>query len=466
MNENELGALRRANPVDADAVDELVSRHRSALGDAIGSPPPAARRRGLSLADTSGEKHTRFSPIGIAAVTIAMLALPAMLIATIGRNDGVNTPDPNLPQLDELPLPDELGPDSNDELFLPVPTDDSAAPSVTTTTTTAPPTRSDTTPPATTAPSQPDIAAAAGDTTVPISTQAPATQPPGDDASSDASTPPTAPTTTAAARPATTPDAVGSTTTTTVAPNTGTTNEPPAPNDASQPLDPARDLLVVTFDFANDDDHHASVASREVATSLALDPLVIAGTQTADSPVYVFDYVPVMTATWGDDWIDAAVDRTGAVSEAADRWLSTIDGGGVVRIAEGGVSDFTAEILREVQQQRPLLDTTSVVYVVHHIQRNVSFTRDGDIDFLQASTTYVRIDDGNNANGTADLELESPLLESAALTGQHADGWTVAFAQRGADRLDFSDTVTVLDIVGIAVETVADPDDFVTAFMS
>lgn len=234
---------------------------------------------------------------------------------------------------------------------------------------------------------------------------------------------------------------------------------------ALDPFDPDLDLLVITLDFANRDDGHASVAARELATAFDLDPLVVVGTPAPESGAFAAEYADVMTAAWGSAWLDAAVDRADVVADAADQWLATIDAGGVVRVAEGGVSDFSADVVREVQRRRPALDTVSVIQVVHHSVRNEEETRADDRDLVQTSTLYERIDDGNSANDTADLKVASDGFEAAALSGRHADAWITAFDFLPASSLDFSDTVTALHILGIGTDEVADPDDFATAVM-
>jgi hypothetical protein len=51
-----------------------------------------------------------------------------------------------------------------------------------------------------------------------------------------------------------------------------------------------------------------------------------------------------------------------------------------------------------------------------------------------------------------------------------ADRWLAAIDTGGgylsAQSLDFSDTVTVLHIIGVGTDVVADADDFATAFMT
>ncbi|MEM8748547.1 MAG: hypothetical protein AAGF91_17730, partial [Actinomycetota bacterium] len=251
-------------------------------------------------------------------------------------------------------------------------------------------------------------------------------------------------------------------------PAPGPTTTDPDPDDGeptsappiASAFDRTTDLLVVHFDFAHLDEAHATVATLELATWFDLDPFVVAGTADPETRGANHDYVQVMTAAWGDGWLDAGVGRESAVEVAAGRWLDAIEDGGHVWVGEGGVSDFTAEVMREVRRQRPDLDTSTFVHVVHHSSRNENATRAGDLDYLRDTSSYERIDDGNSSNDTADLNGRSELLVDAARAGEHSGPWVAAFEAFAPERLDFSDTVTVLHVLGVGVDRVADADDF------
>lgn len=228
---------------------------------------------------------------------------------------------------------------------------------------------------------------------------------------------------------------------------------------------PATDLLVLHYDHAHFDDGHATMAARELAAAFDLDPLVVSGTAGPESPRPVRPYGAMMTAAWGDAWLDAGLDRPGALATVVDRWLTTLDAGGQVWVAEGGVSDFTAEVVAEIRRRRPGLDTTAQIHVVQHNTDNESLTRADHLRAVQATTDYRRIADGNRPNESADLRQASDRFVAAALAGANADAWAVAFDHHPARDLDFSDTVEVLHILGIGLDSVADPDDFAARFM-
>lgn len=246
---------------------------------------------------------------------------------------------------------------------------------------------------------------------------------------------------------------------------TADTRAPSQPIPPDGPFDPAIDLLVLHFDHAHLDDGHAAVAALEIATAFGATTHVVSGTNDADFDGHVHDYVPVMGAAWGDRWLDAGADRSDAVDRSLEVWLDTIDAGGRIWVAEGGVSAFTAEVLRWLHRQRPGLDTSAAVSVVQHSDRNEAESTPDDLRFVRASTDYQRIGDGNDANETADLNQQSEAFEAAALAGRHRGAWSVAFEYLPAAELDFSDTVEVLHIVGVGTDEVADPDGFARRFL-
>ncbi len=447
---DELAELRRANPVRVDDVAPLVAAQRAAIAEMIGktqeqSSGSAAQTEPIVRLVTRSSGPVRFGLIGVAAATIVVLALPVVFLTTASRGGDTKIDDieTDNPSVDQLPEPDdpelpEGRPDPNGTDRV---TEESVPPSSSV--------DQRENPAAKVSPSSPET------TSPPVTTPAPTAPSP-----TPVGTWPPAPAATAAPV-----DDIAPTTTTTTAPATVGSPGGSAPGNTGLPFDPTVDLLMITLDFANRDDGHAAVASRELATSFGLDPLVVAGTQDVSSSRYVQEYGTVMAAAWGSGWLDAATDRAGAVATAADRWLQTVDSGGVVRVAEGGVSDFTADVVREVRRRRPALETAAVIQVVHHNQNNEDSTRPGDLELVRTSTAYVRIDDGNSANDTADLNAPSSAFVSAALSGRHADAWSVAFEYLAPESLDFSDTVTALHVLGVGVDEVAEPGDFATRFI-
>lgn len=232
------------------------------------------------------------------------------------------------------------------------------------------------------------------------------------------------------------------------------------------PFNASTDLLVLHYDHAHRDDGQATVAALEMTSAYGLTPLVVAGTRrVADYSGYLPPFEEVMSAAWGDEWFNAYAERDRSVNQSASRWLTNIEDGGVVWVAEGGASDFTAEVIREIQRRRPGLDTKAVIQVIQHNQSNETNTAVEDLEFVMDNSTYVRLQDGNSDNDTANLNQTSAGFEADALSGRHGEAWAAAFEYLAADSLDFSDLVEVLHILGIGTDEVANPGDFAERFI-
>ena len=278
-------------------------------------------------------------------------------------------------------------------------------------------------------------------------------------------------TTTTNAPVVTTTTATAPTSTTATSTTTTTTTQPAVEAAASLPATPAgpfdesQDLFVVQLDFVARDDAHSAVATAAAVDIFEVEPVVVAGTNSPENTLRNRDYGDVMNATYGNGWVDAQGDRSAAVNAVAGEWITTLESGAHVWVAEGGVSDFTAEVLRSVQAQRPELNTADFVHVVHHSGTSIERTLDDDLELIEREADLVRINDGNGANGTADLHQFADGFEGAARSSDFSDGWEAAFDLLPADDLDFSDTVTALYLLGIGTDLVADPQDFQAQFL-
>lgn len=234
-------------------------------------------------------------------------------------------------------------------------------------------------------------------------------------------------------------------------------------------FDRGRDLLALHYDHViYRDDGHATVAAREIVHDLGVSPIVVGGAYGASNTQYNTGSEAVMDATWGPDgWLNAHADRAGAVAAAAQRWSTAIADGDEVWVAEGGQSDYTADVVRAVAVILPDIDLSNRIHVVQHSSANEHRTSFRDLAYLQTTVRYRRIDNGNWDNGTADLNQRDADFVEAALSGPFASAWAEAFDYLDPDQnLDFSDTVEVLHIVGIDRSLVADPGDFADYFMS
>ncbi len=234
-------------------------------------------------------------------------------------------------------------------------------------------------------------------------------------------------------------------------------------------FDRGRDLLALHYDHViHRDGGHATVAAREIVNDLGIAPIVVGGAYSASNTRYNAESEVVMDTTWGPNgWLNAHADRAGAVSAAAQRWTEAIADGDEVWVAEGGQSDYTADVVREVAEALPSVDLGNRIHVVQHSLANERKTSWNDLSYLLTTIDYIKIDDGNDDNATADLNRFDEHFIDAALDGPFAPAWSAAFDYLDPYHdLDFSDTVEVLHIIGVGRNIVADPEDFADSFMS
>jgi hypothetical protein len=234
----------------------------------------------------------------------------------------------------------------------------------------------------------------------------------------------------------------------------------------SRPYDSDRDLISLHYDHAPDrDDGHATVAGKVVTDSLGITPWVVGGAYGRNKASYQVDSEAVMDITWGSNWTNAHADWDEAVQATADTWQTTLNRGGDIWIAEGGQSDLSADVVRELLRRDASIDTANRIHLVQHSAWNENKTTSSDLSYVRDNTNYVRIDDGNDQNGTADLNAATSGWEDRALESRWGAAWEAAFAYLDPNtRLDFSDTVELLHIVGIGSDEIVTTNDFADRF--
>ncbi len=231
-------------------------------------------------------------------------------------------------------------------------------------------------------------------------------------------------------------------------------------------FDRQRDLVAIHFDHAPDrDDGHAAVAALMMTEKLGLNVQVVAGTYGVYSrDRYDAESEAVMNAVWGSNWLNAHSNLQGSVSAAVNRWTATLAAGGRVWVAEGGPSDFTAAVVQRINQLHSEFDTSLRIHVIQHSDWNEGHSLASALNYTRDNTKYVRIDDGNNPNGTADLRFESHnngSFVSRAQSSRYSAEWTAAFRYLSpSEKLDFSDTVELLHIIGLGTSEIADVNQF------
>ncbi|MEM6782789.1 MAG: hypothetical protein AAF624_03535 [Bacteroidota bacterium] len=234
-----------------------------------------------------------------------------------------------------------------------------------------------------------------------------------------------------------------------------------------------QDLFLAQFDLKTDVDDAHSVAG--VATMLA-DPRFAGVAYRAVAGAYGMQdglYVPandLFDLAYGAQWSDAHADWAQALGEVTALALETLDAGGAVWIAEAGQSDFSADLVRNVQAERPDVDTAERIHVVQHSDWNEEVTTPDDLAFVRAHANYHRIPDGNAVcNGTPGFRSEAPVdwagslgdpdlraaWERAVAIGTAYNGvdgryLNEAVQQGGLDFSDVSETAWIFGFEGLA----------------
>ena len=163
-------------------------------------------------------------------------------------------------------------------------------------------------------------------------------------------------------------------------------------------FDRSKDLYLAHFDVKTDVDDVHSVAA--VATMLA-DPRfsniryhAVAGTYGTQEGLYVPAEV-VFDLAFGEHWSDAHGDFDEALDVVRSLSIETLNDGGSIWIADGGQSDFSAALIRKIQE---LISATIVkdrIHVVQHADWNEEVTTAEDLAFVKEFANYQKIPSGN-----------------------------------------------------------------------
>ena len=254
-----------------------------------------------------------------------------------------------------------------------------------------------------------------------------------------------------------------------VATQTPTAAAPPAsvtPTIQNNSFDRNRDLVAIHFDHAPDrDDGHAAVAALMVRDRLGLNVQVVAGAHGVHNrDRYDPESERLMSTVWGSEWLNAHSNRAGSISAAVNRWTAVLAAGGSVWVAEGGQSDFTAAVVRTIRSNHSEFNTSQRIHVIQHSDWNEVHALAADLNYVRNNTRYVKIADGNDPNSTADFRFESHNnggFVSRAQSSRYSNEWAAAFNYlTPGDKLDFSDTVELMHIVGLGTNVIRDVNEF------
>lgn len=238
------------------------------------------------------------------------------------------------------------------------------------------------------------------------------------------------------------------------------------------------DVIALHYDVAPDlDDLHAIAAGCNMSKCFSINPCVVIGAygenRSGDyTTVRQQKAQAVADAAYGvGNYLDTGQSQTTwdqAVSAQAAKWLAALNAGNEVWVAEGGPSDFTREVIDELLNLGVTANIIkTMVHVVQHSIWNENETNNADLAYVQNNTDYTKIEDGNGVNSTADLNDNSNLNQflSWANNSDCGAAWSEAFdGLPPTSKLDFSDTVEYLHILGIGKNTIATPADFCNYF--
>jgi hypothetical protein len=281
------------------------------------------------------------------------------------------------------------------------------------------------------------------------------------------------------------------------------------------------DLISLHFDHMPDpDDGHAAVAARTVTRQYGITPHVVAGTHSfpvsrknAFPKPFQKAVLKVMSATWGNAWLNAHnngknnAPNAQAVQKTAKKWHRTLQNGGHVWVAEGGPSDFTAHVLKYMQNRLGhQLKKPRRIHVIQHgaepcskpkyYRLNEKYTGKNNLRYVQNHTDYEIIGNGNcsqkkdtflpTANFRSINKSFNQQFKNAAAKHVYAAAWARAWkywdpVKTGKNEalairdgvtikypwaaLDFSDTVQLMRILGIGINKVSNCKDFLNVFL-
>ncbi|MEN2281763.1 hypothetical protein AAGF08_06455 [Algoriphagus sp. SE2] len=242
------------------------------------------------------------------------------------------------------------------------------------------------------------------------------------------------------------------------------------------------DLLLVQMDCKTDvDDVHTAAALyllMDHPDFKGIQFLPVVGTYGIQEGLYVPPN-ELMTLAFGKKWVDADTDRAKALVQVSKRAKNTLKSGGDVWIAEAGQSDFSALLIRNLQDNLPGVKLSDRVHIVQHSDWNEEVTSEESLAFVKSTIDYHKIPDGNAVgNGTPGFrtpgydqwkeEISNPKQKEVwqlavqiglRYNGVHGRYNNAAVAENG---LDFSDLSEVCYILGLG--EIKDTSEFFQRF--
>lgn len=219
------------------------------------------------------------------------------------------------------------------------------------------------------------------------------------------------------------------------------------------------DQVYLHYDVAPDrDDLHAITAGKLLVDRAGIAPRVIVGTHTHHSSGSSYTYRKNEAIAMSDhvygrgNYREVGYNHAAHFDVVAAEWDAVISRGGTVYVAEGGTSDFTYGVLMAMAQNK------KKVTVVQHSNWNERMTAQSALAYVKANANYIKIEDGNHNNSTADLNVTGSQANRNVMLAT-SDTWKLAF-NFYSNLVDFSDTVELLHILSIPKSAVNNIQSF------
>jgi len=210
------------------------------------------------------------------------------------------------------------------------------------------------------------------------------------------------------------------------------------------------------------DDLQAMIATREILDDYPeVDFVAVNGTKRVANASILTGSTQHMR-TMFPDGLDAFANHNDTVSRVAAMWKITLDTNHKVFVAEGGPADFTANVIDRLRSQGVSNAKLKNITVVQHSHGwNENNTTANGLATVIKYANYVRIADGNNNNATPDFNSGTGdrAFRIRAETSLYKSQWSYAFS-RISNKVDFSDAVEVMYILGLPKGHAATPAKF------
>ena len=237
-------------------------------------------------------------------------------------------------------------------------------------------------------------------------------------------------------------------------------------------------MLLVNFDCKTDvDDIHTAAALITLMSHSKFEKVnyhAVAGTYGIQEGLYVPPN-DLFQLAFEDNWSDGHANSDKALEQVMKKVKKALHKDGEIWIAEAGQSDFTAKLVKVIQAELPKIDVSQRIHVVQHSDWNEKVTSPESLKFVQATTDYLKIADGNAVgNGTPGFripeytgwenEINDPKLlgiwELAVEIGLEYNGKDGRYNNQAvaSGGLDFSDLSEVCYIFGI--QNIKDAPEF------